>query len=135
MGCDIHAFLEIKHEGKWRYAGHYEIDRDYRLFTLMANVRNYYGYEDVKPIDDPRGWPDDIDKLTEIMAEFTGVCDHSHSYLESHELKEIIPYLASEREYSLLWELEMLIDDEAYSHECGEEKNFEDYRLIFAFDN
>ena len=61
MGCDIHANFEIKVNNKWLYYSNPDIDRNYDLFARMANVRNNRG---IKPIDDPRGLPEDITETT-----------------------------------------------------------------------
>ena len=111
MGCDIHIYLENKKtvEGKekWvsadvykknryydeddKYEKEFEFveiyqDRDYSLFSLLADVRNYSKNE---PISKPRGIPSDCCK--EIMEEYErwGEDGHSHSY---YTLKELLEY-------------------------------------------
>jgi hypothetical protein len=49
MGCDIHAMVEAKHryhnqsgdEGHFVSCGRIKINRNYDLFGILANVRNY----------------------------------------------------------------------------------------------
>ena len=47
MGCDIHAIIEIKQNGKWRYVEDLPdafTDRNYAFFSMLnRNVRNNYG--------------------------------------------------------------------------------------------
>lgn len=60
MGCDIHGFIEFRHpqsQGKdWdAFGGQLSLDRNYRIFGLLAGVR---GGQAVHP---PKGIPRDID--------------------------------------------------------------------------
>lgn len=68
MGCDVHAVWQAKKEGKWvDVASLWDQDRHYFLFSWLAGVRNGYGfagvptYTPVKPIAEPRGYPEDFD--------------------------------------------------------------------------
>lgn len=59
MGCSIHIITEIKKNGKWAYIPEVpeEFDtRNYKLFSLFANVRNYFGIKSF----DVKGIPTDI---------------------------------------------------------------------------
>lgn len=59
MGCSIHIVTEIRKDGKWAFVPEVpeEFDtRDYKLFSLFADVRNHFG---VKSFD-VKGLPDDI---------------------------------------------------------------------------
>ena len=67
MGCDIHVYIEYKnrkiesdgHKHNWlSHGGRINPGRNYALFALMANVRNYGG--DLPVTFDPRGMPDDV---------------------------------------------------------------------------
>lgn len=97
MGCDIHMHAEVRgSDGKWepvfpksphsywdedRYPRVYD-GRNYRLFALLAGVRNDCG---VTPIDLPRGKPDDLSEAYE--SEFDSYFgDHSFSWLLLGEL-------------------------------------------------
>ena len=98
MGCDIHIYVEKKVNGKWECIddlkkdedGFFEIKgeeiyhgRNYILFALLANVRNYSG---VEPISEPKGLPVDLsDQVKEISDIWIGN-SHSHSYLTLQEL-------------------------------------------------
>jgi hypothetical protein len=66
MGCDIHLYIEYKnkkvefdgYKDNWHDFGKcINPGRNYALFALMADVRNYDGQLPV--IVNPRGMPDD----------------------------------------------------------------------------
>lgn len=102
MGCDIHMAAERRTaDGRWEMCGEpthrwgyaepwepYD-NRNYALFSVLANVRNGYGFagcdtgEGYRPIDDPRGLPPDMSPLVKEWAE---AGDHSHSWLLVREL-------------------------------------------------
>lgn len=108
MGCDIHMCVETKQSvngsEKWlnsdawmlnKYFGEegereYKVkglctDRNYELFSALANVRNDQG----NPyICDPKGLPEDASPHTITEAESWGDDGHSHSYLTLAEIKE-----------------------------------------------
>ena len=108
MGCDIHMYAEVWKDDSWTKVGNtwkqdygdgltdepYD-ERNYRLFGLLANVRNGYGFagcntgDPVEPIDMPRGLPDDVsDGVRAISDEWD--CDgHSHSWLTLQELLDV----------------------------------------------
>lgn len=88
MGCDIHCYIEQKinnkyeavelcHEGK--LVEFYD-DRHYKLFGLLANVR------DDGCICLPRGIPDDISsEIKQIIDDWWGI-GHSHTWYMMDEL-------------------------------------------------
>lgn len=59
MGCSIHIITEIRKDGKWQYVPetpkHFE-NRNYKLFSLLADVRNNFAIKGFTP----KGLPDDI---------------------------------------------------------------------------
>ena len=57
-------------------------DRNYKLFALLAGVRNYDG---VEPIAEPRGWPDDLSP--ELEAERKHI-EHTPSWFTVAELQD-----------------------------------------------
>lgn len=104
MGCDIHVLLE-KQDSKnnwrnvdyWQY-NYYEDEpkfdliefywhRNYELFTVLANVRNYDDI--VNYISEPKGIPDNCSKETQDYIDRWGCDGHSHSY---YTLKELYDY-------------------------------------------
>ena len=111
MGCDIHLYHEKWKDGKWITADNWSqdkynppgrltvdfhsqlyTDRNYRLFGVLANVRNGFGFAGIKtgdpviPITMPRGIPKDAcpEYLSEV--ESWGVDGHSHSWLTLNDL-------------------------------------------------
>ena len=59
MGCDIHIVTEIKENGKWKGVDEFPNaldDRNYHLFSFLANVRNYFNTVGFKP----KGLPEDF---------------------------------------------------------------------------
>jgi hypothetical protein len=92
MGCDIHDFVEVRRGGQWQMVkgaftnpyyqpehptdpdgwnspkfDHPVHERNYQVFTAMANVRRYGGFP--LAIAEPRGVPDDI--TPDVLAEYT----------------------------------------------------------------
>lgn len=60
-------------------------NRDYRLFSILADVRNGYGFV---PISDPKGVPDDASKEYKAEVKGWGYDGHSHSHFTLKELKD-----------------------------------------------
>lgn len=116
MGCDIHTYVEVKRhindEEKWVTADYYKKNpyyllysdedkefevahiydyRNYELFSILADVRNY---SNNKPIFEPRGIPKDC--CQEIRDEYKmwGSDGHSHSWLT---LEELMDYAGSHK--------------------------------------
>lgn len=87
MGCDIFEYFEVYQNGRWErlevlptipnwddlppaqevayWSLPLYLDRDYRLFAILANVRNYNG---IQPIALPRGLPEDLSP--EVQADW-----------------------------------------------------------------
>ena len=109
MGCDIHIFVEclmsVDDENIWTnidkwsilpkfrdesFEPKYECEhvyngRDYNLFPVLANVRNY---EEVKYISKPRGFPNNVSNLVKNFSDHGDYDCHSHSWTTLYELKE-----------------------------------------------
>lgn len=112
MGCDIHVYTEFKpwygkREGEWFSADNYRLnpsfdeedkyeskmnvvpiygERNYTLFSILADVRNYGENE---PISEPRGLPEDCCPEIKKESDSWEVDGHSHSYFT---LKELMDY-------------------------------------------
>ena len=99
MGCDIHLYAERQVDGEWEslhpsdvglpptrwdYDGRWFSERDYVLFAVLANVRNYG--DEVRPISRPRGLPEDVAFFAEAGAALAGSDGHSHSWLMLGEI-------------------------------------------------
>lgn len=89
MGCDIHTFAEKKTETGWKCLDFQPFsERNYALFGLLADVRNYAA---VTPVAAKRGIPRDCDPF--ILDEWDRMRGdaHSASWISMEELKEIRP--------------------------------------------
>jgi len=106
MGCDIHLYVEVRENGHWNSVhewveedGWFHTDdrrfdpgRNYRLFAMLADVRNGVGFagidmgDHLNPIDDLRGLPDDASPETQQCANSWSSDGHSHSYFMVREL-------------------------------------------------
>lgn len=112
MGCDIHICTEVQKsvnskmtwvnsdhfkrnryyneesakegEKEWTLIPIYD-DRNYELFSILADVRNY---SDNIPISQPKGIPDDCSEITRKEIDYWEGDGHSHSYLTLRELME-----------------------------------------------
>jgi hypothetical protein len=68
--------------------------RNYRLFAILADVRNGSGFagvdtgDRIEPISDPRGVPSDAHPETRDFLESYGVDGHSHSWFTLAELED-----------------------------------------------
>lgn len=141
MGCDIHAGVEVMVHpfkeypgfGIWRMAGELPINRDYRLFAILAGVRNA---ENITPISDPRGLPEDASRVMKGWHEHWGSDAHSASYVTLDEIQDWLRANTS-IESLLLTNLgkigsELFIRGQRWYPEGGATG---DIRLVFFFDN
>jgi len=148
MGCDIHAFLEIKMCKDWKREGDWEppkwylfseldICRNYTLFGKMAGVRN----DEVEPIAEPRGLPDDLSDVVAPLAENSYEWCHSHSWLSEKELQDVVVWF-----HEYLTEFRKKRENMRYSvyDNFGYRLGVDDFpdcmgvmevRLVFWFDN
>ena len=84
MGCDIHMNIEVKTENGWELYSKPDVERNYRFFAKLANVRNEFG--DIEPISAPRGIPSDASYLVRKSYEKWGSDAHSASYITCEEI-------------------------------------------------
>lgn len=117
-------------------------DRDYTLFSILANVRNY---GDTKYIDEPRGIPNDCSKQVRNDCEEWDCDGHSHSYFTLYELITWLDENSYDEDNTLI----SLIDDmkkradedyfiRSYLWEIKPQEALEkakDMRIVFWFDN
>lgn len=158
MGCDIHMHVEYRKLGKW-YSGDYYRKkgdkyvvvefypgRNYDLFAMLADVRNY-DYRDY--VDSARGLPSDITDDVRNEFEPWRLDAHDCSYLT---LKELIDFQEEHKGDSDYDDLNYVIDklkivaDELYliydfewtgiavTRQRAYEKS-DDIRIVFWFDN
>ncbi len=85
MGCDIHLHIEVKLNGKWEHWAAPGVDRNYRLFSRMAGVRQYQG-DRITAISAPKGMPKDPATVTAFECARWGDDGHNHSWLNMKEI-------------------------------------------------
>lgn len=121
MGCDIHLWVELqsKYSGNWEpypsmtgfngednrltfWNADWWIERNYSLFSLLANVRNYRDPR-IVPIDTPRGLPPDINEHTRLWIEDSGA-EHSFSWLTLNEVAPRVRELEYAEDFKALCE-------------------------------
>ncbi len=83
MGCDIHAYAEVKIDGKWNFADHIPFCRSYGLFGFLGGARNY---SEAEPIAAGRGTPIDISEEVEYNRARWDDDGHSFSWVSLEEL-------------------------------------------------
>jgi hypothetical protein len=98
MGCDIHGFIEVKQKDRWvcKKKHNLKLHRDYYLFTLLADVRNYSKIEYEQKLyprkclfDEFRGLPSDVSNFVEKESNNWGCDGHSHSFITLEEFEKI----------------------------------------------
>jgi hypothetical protein len=62
-----------------------EVGRNYSLFAILADVRNY---DNFTPIAMPKGLPTDVTKHIKKLSDEYGCDGHSHSYIDMEEFKK-----------------------------------------------
>lgn len=98
MGCDIHLYTEKRREDKWHNCDNWRLDcegdfqiypllgqRNYDLFAVLANVRNY---GETEYIDKPRGIPEIVSPQVQKEYEKWHGDGHSHSWFSLAELRQ-----------------------------------------------
>lgn len=130
MGCDIHAFLEVKDEEMgWvtvhQIRGTFE-DRNYTLFAALAGVRGEG--------PDPLGLPPDVADTTKFHSDEWDCDGHSHSYVPLKEAMALYKFTRYDEEEK--------DDPYAQSYWRVFNRDIEDtkddvnrYRVVFWFDN
>jgi len=112
MGCDIHFYVEKRVNGSWEPADKWEkeddgeggtydsvnynnrfySDRNYNLFSILADVRNGVGFAGCRtgagfnPISMPKGLPEDVSDIIRGCSDRWGCDGHSHSWLTVAEV-------------------------------------------------
>lgn len=123
MGCDIHAHVEVKINGKWEHYNAPYIGRDYELFGNLAGVRRL-----TTPVVPPRGFPDDASEVTALDFRRWGVDAHTPSWLTRDEVLKVPAWNTRDRELGYLF-------GNGWERFEDDEDPFEDARLVFWFDN
>jgi len=144
MGCDIHLHVELLIDGKWVHYNHLDTDRNYYLFSKMADVRSDQQWtKKIVPISKPKGLPDNLSDVTLLDLIRWESDAHSQSWLSSHEVAELYRWM-SETETNNgypKWFRQSFgyLFSGGYEdfHKNTEEtpEGIEDFRFVFWFDN
>lgn len=133
MGTDAHVFLEVKLNGVWHLHSHPITPRNYRLFGIMAGVRD----NSVDPVCEPKGLPDDLSVVTQYYVKYWEGDFHTASWFTVDELNHLFrkcedAELISASSISFNW-LGYVFGNDCNSMKYQELA--EDIRLVFWFDN
>lgn len=126
MGCDIHAMIEVRIDGRWYNAGDPIISRNYRIFSILANVRNY---DEVPFIATPRDLPEDATFAMKSLYK-VDIGGHSASWVS---LKEIINFYMQGKEEDILQWKQLIKKMKRAKKTYGVKTKH--VRLVFYFDN
>lgn len=153
MGCDIHTFVETKTfrnqrdnkinnvldeysdellewETVGKEEGTYYSERNYYVYAMLADVRNYDG--GVIPISQPKGVPKDASEIYKKYSDDWNGDGHSHSYFTLSELSLDVNY--ADYNQDMLDKFYKLIDNmKSIQKELG--LSSDDVRFVFLFDN
>jgi len=139
MGCDIHAFYEVKVKGNWHMYKQSSATRDYLSFAILAGVRNS---SNVLPISAPRGLPADVSVGTKLYSDDYGIDGHSHSYLRQREFDLFDRMYGSARvimqnapRENAALKRSFIYQDDMTPDLIELPEGVEDIRLVFFFDN
>lgn len=134
MGCDIHAYIEVRIRGRWVCHSQPRIRRAYGIFGKLAGVR------DCGPaIVEPRGLPPDVSEIVAIEYAHDQADAHSESWLGPEELKQFVAWLAAEEgtTYASDWQRQQLGyitgNSPMYLPGDGYPRQYEAMRLVFWF--
>ena len=141
MGCDMHCIVEAlnKKSKNWDCFGVSYADRDYSLFSRIADVRNSDKKDTyIEPIDSPRGWPwSDLSGTAEAWNDRLDLT-HSHSYLNYTELESLYKWIREKQQTNLWKKLGFEHLFYFFNFEDGWDKaaftRYSDLRVLFFFD-
>jgi hypothetical protein len=126
MGCDIHAYFEGLDKGQWHFLKQWDFGRSYQIFSKMSDGHGR-GHE--TPISPAKGTPDNISLVVKRIFDSKVYDYHAFSWLSREELDLLHEWFMELEDIELAYEIEM-----AEEYFIGHYE-FEDYRLVFAFDN
>jgi len=144
MGCDMNCVVEAhnKKTGNWECFGVSTADRNYTLFSRIADVRNS---EDeatyIEPIASPRGWPFDVSGPAEAWRD-TEPLHYFDTWLNRAELESLDKWLQEkeQREEGTLWR-SLGFGHLSFFFNLNESwckaafTRYDDLRVLFFFDN
>lgn len=83
MGCDIHLMVEVKNKWGWENGGSIDVGRNYELFSILSDVRNYNNIPHIEIKDTTN-----CSYLFELFLGAMGEDAHSPNYATLAELKK-----------------------------------------------
>lgn len=115
----LNTVLEEKSDKRWIVIDQPYGDRNYELFSKLADVRSYGEYN---AIAEPQGIPDDASLYYQIKTDQWDSNGHSHSYfylsdLLKHDFSEISTNFSN------------------FVESYREKEDIDNYRIVFFFDN
>lgn len=137
MGCDIHVHVEIRYKGEWVHYAAPRVSRWYRLFGVMAGVRD----TEETPIVEPKGLPDDMSVVTKIDWELCKNDWHTPSWFNEEEIMRLEDWL---RDHDKTLEYDVLgsyfygncfVGWKRYGEMESAPEGIDGVRLVFWFDN
>lgn len=137
MGCDIHAHIELKINGKWEHYSNPQIKRWYTLFNKIAGVRS----DSSITIVPPRGVPDDMSLVTKLCWNHEKKDSHTPTWLDKEEFLEVIEWANAEcpfQDWKGQFEHEQvgyITGNTFHLHKGSVPSEIEDVRFICWFDN
>lgn len=147
MGADIHFHIEVmltapegteQKDMKWEHYASPSINRNYRLFAYMADVRNNGR---VVPLSQPKGLPNDISAITKLDYG-NGIDYHSASWFGVPEIDKLRSWVfeqgdSVDGEQWWPYGLEYSVLNTFFfgNYFTDPVKGIEDVRFVFWFDN
>lgn len=132
MGCDIHAYRELRHkDGTWHCYGELRITRNYSLFGYLAGVRS----TPVKQLAPVRGLPTDLSVVVQSAADQWEGGGHTHSWLTMVEVDQLETYCVKQGWCDVWDPIAGYLFGNAWNPESLGRSPFVDARLVFWFDN
>lgn len=138
MGCDIHAHIELKINGKWEHYSNPLIRRRYALFEKIAGVRG----EESAAIVPPRGVPTDMSLVTQICWNFEKEGRHTPTWLNKEEFLRLLDWANKKENLRQEWdgqfeheEIGYLTGNSFHLYKGSNPPEVEDVRFICWFDN
>lgn len=129
MGTDIYLHQEVKINGAWHHYRHHSVARSYRLFAIMAGVRNR---DELEPIAQPKGVPSDATVLTLFDYETYEDDSHHASWLSSSEIEAVFAWFFADARHEAEDWFGYLFGNSWFT--AGEHpKGLEDFRFVFWF--
>ena len=141
MGCTMHTHIEVKRGDRWGHFAAPNVKRDYKLFNLIAAVRNNPP-DNRAPVCKHFGLPDDMPAITRVCRNGdAGLGIHHEGWLDANDIRELQDRLYAvspgiERTGIDALDLEHSIFNTYILGGCiASHAGFDDVRIVFWFDN